>query len=218
VSVDLRIGDYSHLAVIVFFVISGFLITRLMLQEYTRNGQVSLKRFYARRTLRLFPALYAYIACVCLLWLAGVLHLHARDIWHSITYTVNFLPARAKPIGHLWSLSNEEQFYLLWPCAFVLLGPRRSGWLAVATILFGPVARASGWLFLRGTPYYDLPMCCRQHCNGLSFGEYQRTARRKKLVSETISASLFGRFVGAGSDYQSLHGLHRRHGLWHVSH
>ena len=158
VSVDLGIGDYSHLAVTVFFVISGFLITRLMLQEHNRNGQVSLKRFYARRTLRLFPALYAYIACVCLLWLAGILHLHARDIWHAVTYTVNFLPARAKPIGHLWSLSNEEQFYLLWPCAFVLLGLRRAGWVAVGTILFGPVARACAWLFLRGTPYYDLPM------------------------------------------------------------
>ena len=158
VNVDLGIGDYSHLAVVVFFVISGFLITRLMLQEHARNGQVSLKRFYARRTLRLFPALYAYIACVCLLWLAGVVHLHGRDIWHAVTYTVNFLPERAKPIGHLWSLSNEEQFYLLWPCTFVLLGLRRSGWVAVGTILFGPVARACAWLFLRRTPYYDLPM------------------------------------------------------------
>jgi peptidoglycan/LPS O-acetylase OafA/YrhL len=129
-----------------------------MLEERTKNGYVSLKRFYARRVLRLFPAMYAYIACVCLLWLAGVLHLHARDIWHALTYTVNILPERAKAIGHLWSLSNEEQFYLLWPCTFVLLGPRRSGWVAAGTILFGPVARAGAWLFLRGTPYYDLPM------------------------------------------------------------
>lgn len=158
VSVDLRIGDYSHLGVVVFFVISGFLITRLMLLEHVKNGEVSLKRFYARRALRLFPAMYTYVACVCLLWLAGVLDLHARDIWHAVTYTVNFLPERAKPIGHLWSLSNEEQFYLLWPSTFVLMGPRRSGWLAVTTILFGPVARACSWLFLKGTPYIDLPM------------------------------------------------------------
>jgi len=158
VSVNLEIGDYSHLGVVVFFVISGFLITRLMLLERIKNGQVSLKRFYARRGLRLFPAMYTYVACVCLLWFAGVLSLHARDIWHAVTYTVNFLPDRAKPIGHLWSLSNEEQFYLLWPCTFVLLGPRRAGWVAVGTILFGPVARACAWLFLRGTPYRDLPM------------------------------------------------------------
>jgi peptidoglycan/LPS O-acetylase OafA/YrhL len=158
IDLNLQIGDYSHLGVVVFFVISGFLITRLMLLERIKNGQVSLKKFYARRALRLFPAMYTYVACVCLLWLAGVEHLHARDIWHAVTYTVNFLPDRAKPIGHLWSLSNEEQFYLLWPCAFVLLGPRRSGWVAVGTIVFGPVARACAWLFLRGTPYYDLPM------------------------------------------------------------
>jgi peptidoglycan/LPS O-acetylase OafA/YrhL len=157
-SVDLGVGDYSHLGVVVFFVISGFLITRLMLLERLKNGQVSLKRFYARRALRLFPAMYTYVACVCLLWLAGVVHLHARDIWHAATYTVNFLPERAKPIGHLWSLSNEEQFYLLWPCTFVVLGPRRAGWVAVGTILFGPVARAGAWLFLRKTPYGDLPM------------------------------------------------------------
>jgi peptidoglycan/LPS O-acetylase OafA/YrhL len=158
VNVGLGVGDYSHLAVVVFFVISGFLITRLMLSEHIRNGQVSLKRFYARRALRLFPAMYTYVACVCLLWVAGFLHLHARDLWHAVTYTVNFLPARGKQIGHLWSLSNEEQFYILWPCAFVLLGPRRSGWVALGTILFGPVARACAWVFLRGTPYYDLPM------------------------------------------------------------
>jgi peptidoglycan/LPS O-acetylase OafA/YrhL len=156
--VNLGIGDYSHLAVVVFFVISGFLITSLMLSEHARNGQVSLKRFYARRALRLFPAMYTYLACVCLLWFFGVLSLHAMDIWHAVTYTVNFLPDRGKAIGHLWSLSNEEQFYLLWPCTFVLLGPRRAGWVAAGTILFGPVARACGWLFLRGTPYYDLPM------------------------------------------------------------
>jgi peptidoglycan/LPS O-acetylase OafA/YrhL len=158
VNVDLGIGDYSHLAVIVFFVISGFLITRLMLSERLRNGYVSLKRFYARRALRLFPAMYTYVACVCLLWVLGVLQLHARDIWHAVTYTVNFLPDRAKPIGHLWSLSNEEQFYLLWPCTFVLLGPRRAGWVAAGTILFGPIARACARLFLTGTPYGDLPM------------------------------------------------------------
>ncbi len=158
ISVDLGIGDYSHLAVVVFFVISGFLITRLMLLERTRNGQVSLKRFYARRALRLFPAMYTYVACVCILWAFGVLHLHARDIWHAVTYTVNFLPNRGKAIGHLWSLSNEEQFYLLWPCTFLLLGPRRSAWVAAGTILFGPIARACAWLFLRHTPYGDLPM------------------------------------------------------------
>ena len=158
VRVDLGIGDYAHLGVVVFFVISGFLITRLMLSERAKNSYVSLKLFYARRALRLFPAAYAFIACVCLLWVAGFVQVQGRDIWHAVTYTVNFEPGRSWEIGHLWSLSVEEQFYLIWPCTFVLSGPRRAGWVAVGAILFGPVARSCAWLLLRGTPYRDLEM------------------------------------------------------------
>ena len=157
-ALDLGIGDYAHLGVVVFFVISGYLITRLMLLERAKTGRVSIKLFYERRIVRLFPASYTYIACVCLLCLAGIVHLSSTDIWHAVTYTVNFLPNRGKQIGHLWSLSVEEQFYLIWPCTFVLLGRRWAGWIAAAQILFGPVARFGDWLFLRGTPYHDLEM------------------------------------------------------------
>jgi peptidoglycan/LPS O-acetylase OafA/YrhL len=156
--INLGIGDFAHLGVVVFFVISGFLITRLMLSERSKNGCVSLKLFYARRALRLFPAAYAFMACVCLLWVAGIVHLQAKDIWHAVTYTVNFESGRSWQIGHLWSLSVEEQFYFIWPCTFVLLGPRRAGWVAAGAILLGPVARSCAWLLLRGTPYRDLEM------------------------------------------------------------
>jgi len=156
--VELGIGNYAHLGVVVFFVISGFLITRLMLTERAKYNSVSLGLFYARRALRLFPAAYAFIACVCLLWAAGIVHLQSRDIWHAVTYTVNFEPGRSWQIGHLWSLSVEEQFYLVWPCTFVLFGPRRAGWVAVGAVFLGPAARSIAWLFLRGTPYGDLEM------------------------------------------------------------
>ena len=147
------------LGVVVFFVISGFLITRLMLSEQAKTGTVSLGLFYARRALRLFPASYAFIAFVWLLWAIGLIHLHAADIWHAVTYTVNYFPDRSWQIGHLWSLSVEEQFYFIWPLAFVLLKtPRRAGWAAAAVIASGPVARATAWLFLRHTPYYDLEL------------------------------------------------------------
>ena len=155
---NLGVGDYAHLGVVVFFVISGFLITRLLLLEHTKTGHVSLKLFYARRCLRLFPASYAYIACISLLWMAGVVHLQARDLWHAVTYTVNYLPGGSWEIGHLWSLSVEEQFYLLWPLTFLALGPLRASWAAGGVILLGPVARSAAWLFLRGTPYRDLSM------------------------------------------------------------
>ena len=121
VRLDLGIGDYAHLGVVVFFVISGFLITRLLLSEHAKKGQVSLQRFYTRRALRLFPASYTYIACITLLWLSGILHLEPRDLWHAVTYTVNYLPGRTWQVGHLWSLSVEEQFYLLFPVLLILL-------------------------------------------------------------------------------------------------
>ncbi len=158
VRLNLGIGDYAHLGVVVFFVISGFLITRLMLSEQAKDGVASLKLFYARRALRLFPAAFAFIGCVCLLWMTGIVHLQARDIWHACTYTVNFEPARSWQIGHLWSLSVEEQFYFIWPLTFILLGPRRAGWAGAAAVLLGPIARSGSWLFLRGTPYYNLEM------------------------------------------------------------
>jgi peptidoglycan/LPS O-acetylase OafA/YrhL len=152
------VGDYAHLGVVVFFVISGFLITTLLLSEHEKKGTVSLKLFYARRSLRIFPASYCYLACVSILWLAGIFHWAASDFWHALTYTVNYVPQPSWQIGHLWSLSVEEQFYLLWPFAFVALGPRRAIWVAAAVLLLGPASRSLAWLFLRHGPYRDLPM------------------------------------------------------------
>ncbi|MFI5348836.1 MAG: acyltransferase family protein [Elusimicrobiota bacterium] len=155
---DLGIGDYARLGVNVFFVISGFLITRLLLSEYAAKGRVSLKLFYMRRTLRLFPASYVYVACIALLWRAGIIPLNVQDLWHALTYTVNYMPKPSWAAGHLWSLSVEEQFYLLWPFAFVFMKPRKGMWIAAAMMLLGPCARFAAWLFLRGTPYRDLDM------------------------------------------------------------
>lgn len=156
--VDAGVGDYAHLGVVVFFVISGFLITGLLLSEHANLGQISLKLFYARRALRLFPAAYAYILCMAILSMAGLMKLQSTDLWHAATYTVNYLPGRSWEIGHLWSLSVEEQFYLLWPFAFLILGPRRAIWAAAAVLLLGPCARSASRLFLIGTPYRDLEM------------------------------------------------------------
>ena len=157
-TVDLGIGDYPNLGVIVFFVISGFLITSLLNKEREKTGRVSLKLFYARRALRIFPAAYLFIACTSLLWASGLIHLHPADLWHAVSYTVNYEAFRSWQVGHLWSLSVEEQFYLLWPCAYAFLGPRRAVWVAVGLLFLGPVARVADWIVFRRTPYYDLEM------------------------------------------------------------
>jgi peptidoglycan/LPS O-acetylase OafA/YrhL len=154
---ELGIGDNAQFGVTVFFVISGFLITSLLIAEREANGSVSLKLFYLRRALRIFPASYLFLAVLFVLTLAGLIHLTGKDLFYGITYLANYFPGRSWQIGHLWSLSVEEQFYLLWPFTFVMLGPRRSGWAAAGVVVFGMAARLFNRFVLIGTPYHDEP-------------------------------------------------------------
>lgn len=151
-------GDLAHFGVTIFFVISGFLITSLLIKEWEKTGRVSLKLFYARRALRIFPASFNYIGIMAVFSLVGTIVLARTDLISAVTYTVNYLAHPSWYIGHLWSLSVEEQFYLLWPLTFAVLGPRRAIWVAAAFIFLGPAARALDWTFLRHTDFYDLPM------------------------------------------------------------
>jgi peptidoglycan/LPS O-acetylase OafA/YrhL len=155
---NLGIGDYAHLGVVVFFVISGFLITSLLVAEHASHGGISLKLFYARRALRIFPPSYVYLIAAVTLSAFGLFHLTTADIATAATYTANYLPERSWLTGHLWSLSVEEQFYLLWPFTFAAMGPRRSPLAAAGVVLLGPIARLADRLLLVGTPYYHLPM------------------------------------------------------------
>ena len=125
-------GDIGVLGVKVFFVISGFIITTILLDEHARTGTISLKNFYFRRVLRIFPAFYTFLLVSGLLTLAGVLRIPGRDFVHAATFTANLFSIRWDLL-HIWSLSVEEQFYLLWPAALVLFGLRRP--LRVVSIL-----------------------------------------------------------------------------------
>jgi peptidoglycan/LPS O-acetylase OafA/YrhL len=136
------------LGVRVFFVISGFLITSLLLHELGRDGRIDLRRFYFRRTLRIFPPYYALLLVVALLALGGAIELTLRDWLYAITYTINYYPERSWYVGHGWSLAVEEQFYLLWPVALVLLGKVRGLWLAAALLVICPVLRLAYWYLL----------------------------------------------------------------------
>jgi peptidoglycan/LPS O-acetylase OafA/YrhL len=135
--------DFAHLGVRVFFVISGFLITGLLRQEHRRTGTISLSRFYLRRTLRIFPAYYVLLSVLGVLTLAGVIVVPSSDFLHALTYTVNYAPNRVWWIGHLWSLAVEEQFYLLWPTAVVLVGITRSWRVALVVMCVAPLLRVA---------------------------------------------------------------------------
>lgn len=115
-----------------FFTLSGFLITSVLLSEYRRYGDISFKNFYMRRLLRLLPALLCLL-CVYGLAMAFIgknISRHVVDIALVFFYVANWAAAtglnRPGELGHTWSLSVEEQFYLLWP-ALLLLFLRKWG-------------------------------------------------------------------------------------------
>jgi peptidoglycan/LPS O-acetylase OafA/YrhL len=109
----------GHFGVNVFFVISGFLITSLMLKEEKRTTKISLKNFYIRRTLRIFPAYYFMLFVYFLLQLAGFIHITGASWLTAITYTKYFNWNLDWLTSHAWSLSIEEHFYLIWPLIFM---------------------------------------------------------------------------------------------------
>jgi peptidoglycan/LPS O-acetylase OafA/YrhL len=110
-------------------------------RERSTRGRTSLRAFYARRAVRIFPAFYVYLAVIAVLAAAGALAVPWRDIALAATYAMNFVAQRSFYVGHAWSLAVEEQFYLVWPLALVLLGARRATWLAVIGIAIAPLLR-----------------------------------------------------------------------------
>ena len=132
------------LGVTVFFVISGFLITGLLLRELDTEGRVALGRFYFRRTLRIFPPYYVFLAAMTIATLAGGVRLSPANLISAATYTSNYCIGCAGNrwhLGHTWSLSLEEQFYLLWPFLLGLAGRRRGIWIAILWITICPLLR-----------------------------------------------------------------------------
>jgi peptidoglycan/LPS O-acetylase OafA/YrhL len=153
----------------VFFVISGYLITSLLLLEESKTGTVSLRGFYVRRITRIFPAFYVFIAVVAVLAVTGVIALRRGDLLYAVTFLVNYHADRSWWVGHLWSLSVEEQFYLLWPSVLLLLGSRRALRVAGAILLLAPVVRVMVWRLwpgsLEGMPEY-FPTTCDSIATG----------------------------------------------------
>ena len=125
----------GELGVRIFFVISGFIITRLLLEEDRVFGAVSLRLFYLRRALRILPIYFAYLGVLALLSLAGRYHAPASDWLGCLTFTRNYVGRGDSATEHFWSLAIEEQFYLCWPLLFLLLRLGRRSTLALALLL-----------------------------------------------------------------------------------
>jgi peptidoglycan/LPS O-acetylase OafA/YrhL len=137
----------------IFFTLSGFLITALLLVELEARGKVWFAGFYARRALRLIPPLLLALALVALLpnVYVGANNGVSISRWYSIPaalfYVANIVAALGHPLGflaHTWSLAVEEQFYLLWPALLVLLASRRLlGKALPVLIILAIVSRAA---------------------------------------------------------------------------
>lgn len=153
----------GFLGVDVFFVLSGFLITSLLLTEHAANGQIDFGRFWFHRARRLLPALFAvllFVAAYAALLAPEIVRSRLRgDLIATLAYVANWRFVVAKisyfeqystptPLLHTWSLAIEEQFYLIWPIVVLLLvrwltGPRATAQLAG---LLGVLALASAGL------------------------------------------------------------------------
>jgi len=126
--------SYGILGVRFFFIISGYLITSLLLQENSKAGTINLSRFYFRRAFRIFPAAIVYMGFVFTIYWS---QLRWYDLAASVLYIANFDPLRPWFLGHLWSLGVEEQFYLLWPGVLKKWYARRVP-ILVAIVLLAP--------------------------------------------------------------------------------
>jgi peptidoglycan/LPS O-acetylase OafA/YrhL len=136
-------GKGAALGVTVFFVISGYLITGLLVTERERFGRISLRQFYQRRTLRIFPAFYAFLLAALVMKSFGLVTLLHGDLASAASYTMNYHYHRAWSLGHLWSLAVEEQFYLVWPAVLAILGTERGMYVALGAIVTAPVLRVA---------------------------------------------------------------------------
>lgn len=123
-----RTFEAGFLGVDIFFVLSGFLITSLLLKDHANKQPGMVGRFYKRRALRLLPALYALlIVDFFVAWLESArMDFQWRTTWRALLYLNNWnvvwnFRGSRKDLGHLWSLGIEEQFYIVWPAVVLLM-------------------------------------------------------------------------------------------------
>lgn len=214
----------GYLGVSVFFTLSGFLITSLLAAEIDRRGSVGLGAFYARRARRLLPAsvllvVLVMIASVATDWFAGVADLQAHIVG-SLLQVANWVflasdgsyqellqqaAGAASPLEHYWSLAIEEQFYWLWPVAFVglwKLGRSTRGrlWiLGVVTALFAVAAPVTAMLWGADAAYWASPARAAEILLGafLALAIAGRTVSPRARVLAPVSLAILAACVVA---------------------
>jgi peptidoglycan/LPS O-acetylase OafA/YrhL len=136
-----QLGELASLGVLCFFILSGFLITGLLLQEEQNDSKISFRNFYLRRVLRIIPAYYSFLAVVSALICFGLVK---DTLWKTVVISVFFLrdlAGQGLTLGHTWSLSIEEQFYLFWPVILSALSKKYRVLVVIISCLIAPIWR-----------------------------------------------------------------------------
>lgn len=209
---------FGWLGVQLFFVISGYLITGILLRmkEKLPTREYFLK-FYVRRFLRIFPLYYFYLLLIVIVstWLLSisykpkVMKVVLDQVWYAFLYVYNFYSAQrgfnSSPfLDHLWSLSVEEQFYIFWPLLIFFVNEKHLKKLFLAGIIAGPILRLAIFLIYQGgvfesfsypapLPIYTLPF---SYVDAFAFGAYisrfSIPNARKQLAYLSLAVPLIG--------------------------
>jgi peptidoglycan/LPS O-acetylase OafA/YrhL len=216
---DLTWISGGFLGVDVFFVLSGFLITSLILEEFDRSGRIDFAKFYLGRARRLLPALFLMLAVVAVaaafIWRDAAASVRADTIasifyvnnWWYILNDSSYFEFIGRPplLKHLWSLAVEEQFYLVWPAvAFLLMkrwGRRGVRWTALALALL-----STAWMITlsvsNGFPEYADPSRAYfgtdSHAMGLLIGAALATFWRPGRLKADVSPGAKGIITATG--------------------
>lgn len=193
----------GYLGVDVFFVLSGFLITTLLIREFSRDGRIDLRGFWLRRARRLLPALIIVVTTsVALAFIIGgdLLVNIRRQVAGALTFSNNWVEIAAgssyfnatapQLFVNFWSLAVEEQFYLLWPLMFVIImtftaaRARRVGIVAGGALIS---ALAMAWIFTPGVDATRVYYGTDTHAFGLLFGA------ALALAATVVSTDVFSR-------------------------
>lgn len=151
----------GKIGVDIFLVLSGFLITSLLIREFIKNGKINIKLFFIRRFLRISPPFYLYLFIILCLNPIFELHLNLENILVAIFYISNFVDITRNSwlTVHTWSLSLEEQFYLIWP--FIFSHIKKSYQICALIILLMPVIRVVYYFYPNHSNFYLYPFINR---------------------------------------------------------
>jgi len=209
-----------------FFVLSGFLITDILLKMKERfQPKQYFSKFYGRRILRIFPVYYLYLALIAIIvgvLLANGYRVHymqrfQEQLPYALTYIYNFYVASSKYtgeswfIGHFWSLSVEEQFYIIWPLVILLTPGKHIKKLFLCAIVLGPVIRlALTFIYVKHLfPFLssDMPLSVYvlpfSHIDSFAMGSYIARFEIPRPKLQLVILALLVPILGFSANYLS---------------